>query len=366
MTESSPKSAGPLSGIRIVEIDAIGPVPLACAILAGLGADIVRVARKGGGTWGEIGGAVMNRGRTRIELDLKDAADRDALLDLVDRADALIEGFRPGVMERLGIGPDACLARNPRLVFARVTGWGQEGPLADRAGHDINYIALTGALHAIGAPDAPPTVPLNIIGDYAGGSMFAALGLVSAILSARTTGRGQVVDVAMVDGVASLLGLFHAFLGNGMWRDERGANLLDGAAPFYRCYACADGGHVAVGALEPQFFDALLDGLAIPRDRFAQNDREDWPAMERVFAEAFAARSRDDWEAHFAGTDACVTPVLSLDEAFDHPANVARGVFVSTGGVSHGAPAPRFSVTPGQGGEARSIPVEEAIALWSR
>jgi alpha-methylacyl-CoA racemase len=366
MSAPPPQSTGPLVGVRIVEIDAIGPVPLACAILAGLGADIVRVARKGGGTWGEVGGAVLHRGRTRIELDLKDAADRDALLDLVDRADALIEGFRPGVMERLGIGPGACLERNPRLVFARVTGWGQDGPLADRAGHDINYIALTGALHAIGEKDAPPTVPLNIIGDYAGGSMFAALGLVAAILSARTSGRGQVVDVAMVDGVASLLGLFHAFLGNGLWRDERGANLLDGAAPFYRCYACADGNHVAVGALEPQFFAALLDGLGVSPDRFVQHDRDDWPAMERAFSAAFATRSRDEWEARFAGTDACVTPVLSLGEAYGHPANVARDVFVATGGILHGAPAPRFSATPGQGGEARAMSVAEAIAAWAR
>ncbi len=365
MTEPTISPAGPLSGIRIVEIDAIGPVPLAAAILAGLGADIVRVARKGGGTWGEVGGAVMQRGRARVELDLKDAADRGALLALVERADALVEGFRPGVMERLGLGPEICLERNPKLVFARVTGWGQDGPLAERAGHDINYIALTGALHAIGAKDAPPTVPLNIIGDYAGGSMFAALGLVAAILSARTTGKGQVVDVAMVDGVANLLGLFHAFLGNGLWQDERGSNLLDGAAPFYRCYACADGRHVAVGALEPQFFAALLDGLGIAPDRFVQNDRAGWPAMMQAFAEAFATRPRDAWEAHFAGTDACVTPVLSLGEAFDHPANAARGVFVETAGIRHAAPAPRFAARPGQSGAARSIAVEDAIAGWS-
>mgnify|MGYP005990015557 CR=1 FL=1 len=366
MTECSLSSSGPLTGIRIVEIDAIGPVPLAAAILAGLGADIVRIARKDGGTWGEVGGAVLQRGRARVELDLKDATDRDALLDLIERADALVEGFRPGVMERLGIGPAICLARNPKLVFARVTGWGQEGPLADRAGHDINYIALTGALHAIGAKDAPPTVPLNIIGDYAGGSMFAALGLVAAILSARTTGKGQVVDVAMVDGVANMLGLFHAFLDNGLWRDERASNLLDGAAPFYRCYACADGGHVAVGALEPQFFAALLEGLEIPADRFVQNDRACWPAMAQAFTQAFATRPRDAWEAHFAGTDACVTPVLSLGEALDHPVHATRGVFVDTDGIRHAAPAPRFSVTPGRNGPARSIALDEAIAAWSR
>jgi len=309
---------------------------------------------------------VIGRGRARVELDLKDRADRDALLDLIERADALVEGFRPGVMERLGVGPDVCLARNPKLVFARVTGWGQEGPLADRAGHDINYIALTGALHAIGDKGTPPTVPLNIIGDYAGGSMFAALGLVAAILSARTTGKGQVVDVAMVDGVANLLGLFHAFLGAGLWKDERASNLLDGAAPFYRCYACADGGHVAVGALEPQFFAALLAGLDIAPERFVQNDRACWPAMAQAFTLAFATRQRDAWEAHFAGTDACVTPVLSLGEALDHPANVARGVFVDTGGIRHAAPAPRFADTPGHSGAARSITVEDAITGWSR
>jgi len=354
---------GPLAGIRIVEMDAIGPVPLCGMILSGLGAEIVRVTRPGGhSAWGDIGDAVVLRGRTQVGLDLKSEEGKAALLDLVASADGLIEGARPGVMERLGLGPADCLARNPRLVYGRMTGWGQHGSLSKAAGHDINYIAMTGALHAIGKKGEPPTVPLNLVGDYGGGTMFLALGMVSAILSARLTGQGQVVDAAMVDGVANLLGLYHAFVANGLWQDEAQSNLFDGAAPFYRCYLCSCGGSVAVGALEPQFFAALLDGLGVVADRWQQNDRDQWPAMQETFEQIFAAQTRDHWEAHFAGTDACVSPVLSITESIVHPVNVEREVFVEHNGVMQAAPAPRFSRTPGKVVESRNASMPEILA----
>lgn len=358
---------GPLAGIRIVEMDAIGPVPLCGMILSGLGAEVVRVTRPGGhSAWGDIGDAVVLRGRTQVQLDLKSAEGKRALLDLAGHADALIEGARPGVMERLGLGPGECLARNPSLVFGRMTGWGQEGSLSKAAGHDINYIAMTGALHAIGKKGEPPIVPLNLVGDYAGGTMFLALGIVSAILSARQTGRGQVVDAAMVDGVANLLGLYHAFVANGLWQDEPECNLFDGAAPFYRCYLCECGGSVAVGALEPQFFAALLEGLKVPQDRYDQNDRSQWPVMQAEFERIFASASRGDWEQRFAGTDACVSPVLSIAEATRHPVNAERSVFIDHNGVMQAAPAPRFSATPAQVTANRSAPVEDIVEAWSR
>ena len=357
---------GPLAGVRIVEFDAIGPVPLACMILADMGADVVRLARRSGGAWAEVGGAVLNRGRPHVSVDLKSPGDVEQVLALIDRADALIEGSRPGVMERLGLGPEVCRARNPRLVYARMTGWGQTGPLADRAGHDINYIGLTGALHAMGAADAPPPVPLNLVGDYGGGTMFAVAGLLAAVIGARTTGQGQVVDVAMTDGVAALTAMFHGLAAKGQWNEARGTNLLDGSKPFYRCYACADGESVAVGALEPQFFAALLVGLGIPADRFSQYDPSGWGEMETTFAERFARRTRDQWEAVFTGTDACVSPVLSFAEATVHPHNAVRGTFVDVGGVVQPAPAPRFSggsaeIRAEEGGERA---FEELLARW--
>lgn len=359
-------SPGPLAGVRIVEFDAIGPVPLAAMILADMGAEVVRLARRSGGSWAEVGGAVMNRGRPHVSVDLKSPEDREQVLHLIDRADAVIEGFRPGVMERLGLGPEVCRARNPRLVYARMTGWGQTGPLADRAGHDINYIALTGALHAMGPADAPPPVPLNLVGDYGGGAMFAVAGLLAAILGARTTGRGQVVDVAMTDGTAVLSAMFHGLAAQGLWNEARGTNLLDGSKPFYRCYACADARFVAVGALEPQFFAQLLAGLEISSDRFSQYDPTGWPAMEALFAERFAIRTRDEWEAVFAGTDACVSPVLSFAEAPGHPHNRARATFVEAGGVVQPAPAPRFpdgasGIRAEQGGETAFA---DLLARW--
>lgn len=360
-------TSGPLTGIRLIEMDAIGPAPLCGMILSGLGAEIVRIGRPGGhAAWGDVGEAVLLRGRRNLVLDLKSESDREALLKLVEGADGLFEGARPGVMERLGLGPEDCLARNPRLVYGRVTGWGQVGPLRLLAGHDINYIAMTGALHAIAQEGRAPTVPLNLVGDYAGGTMFLALGMVSGLLSAKSTGKGQVVDAAMVDGVANLLSLFHAFLATGAWRDSPASNLLDGGAPFYRCYACRDGGYVAVGALEPQFFVLLLAGLGIPADRYVQNDRARWPSMTAEFAAVLQTRTRDEWAAHFAGSDACVTPVLSIRDAIEHPVNVARRVFVEHNGIMQAAPAPRFSETPGAVVESVSLTIEEALADWGK
>ena len=356
---------GPLDGIRLIEMDAIGPVPLCGMILSGLGAKIIRITRPAGNSaWSDLGDKVVLRGRTTVEIDLKSESGKAAVLGLVERADGLIEGARPGVMERLDLGPDVCLARNQALVYGRMTGWGQEGALNRVAGHDINYLSMTGALHAIGEKEKPPTVPLNLVGDYAGGTMFLALGMVSAILSARNTGKGQVVDAAMTDGVSNLMALFHAYLSTGMWTDAPASNLLDGAAPFYRCYMCKCGGSVAVGALEPQFFALLIDGLGLARDRFDQNDQSQWPAMKEEFARIFAKATRDEWEQRFSGSDACVSPVLSMREAMIHPVNVERSVFVEHDGVTQAAPAPRFSATPSsiQKGSQKSI--EAALKAW--
>jgi alpha-methylacyl-CoA racemase len=362
------EATGPLAGIRIIEIDAIGPVPLAAMLLADLGADIVRVARPpsaGAGDWEDVGGDILHRSRTVTHLDLKQDADRALLLDLVERADGLIEGYRPGVMERLGVGPEVCLARNPRLVFGRMTGWGQSGPLALRAGHDINYLAITGALHAMGEKGDRPPVPLNLVGDYGGGAMFLIFGMLSALLSAQRTGQGQVVDACITDGVASLMSLFYAWQPKGLWEDSPGSNLLDGAAPFYRTYVCADGGHVAVGCLEPKFFAQMVEGLGLADRGYDQNAREGWPAMEADFAAAFATRPRDAWAALFAATDACVTPVLSMAEAPGHAQNRARGTFVERGGIAQPAPAPRLSHTVGAISEPRALDIVAALAAWS-
>ncbi len=359
-------AAGPLAGFRLVEMEAIGPVPLAATLLADMGADIVRLARspRPDSAWDDVGGAVLHRSRAVVFVDLKTAEDRDGALALIDRADGLVEGFRPGVMERLGLGPEACLARNRRLVFGRMTGWGQTGPLAPRAGHDINYISLTGALHAMGEPGGPPPVPLNLVGDYGGGAMFLVAGLLAGLLSAQRSGVGQVVDAAMTDGTSALMSLFYAYLAKGLWADAPGRNLLDGGAPFYRCYACADGRHVAVGALEPQFFALLLDGLGLPRDRYRQNDRAAWTAMQAEFARRFAARPRDAWVSVFEGTDACVTPVLSMAEAPVHPHNSARETFLERSGVIQPAPAPRFGATPGAVRDPQTLSLEAAIGRW--
>ncbi|MBB35937.1 MAG: carnitine dehydratase [Hirschia sp.] len=356
---------GPLHGIKIVEMDAIGPVPLCGMILSGLGADIIRITRpSGNGAWDDLGEAVVLRGRTEVQLNLKSDEGRSGLLKLVESADGLIEGARPGVMERLGLGPEECMKRNPSLAYGRMTGWGQEGRLGRSAGHDINYLAMTGALHAIGEKGAPPTVPLNLVGDYAGGTMFLALGMVSAILSARTTGKGQVVDAAIVDGVANLLGLFHAYLSTGMWQDKPSSNLLDGGAPFYRCYTCKCGGSVSVGALEPKFFALMLTGMDLPVDQYDQHDQSKWPQMQEDFTRIFASKTRDEWEERFAGTDACVAPVLSMLEAMKHPVNIERNVFIEHEGVSQAAPAPRFSGTPGTVRKSVTVSIDEALQAW--
>ena len=363
------QKSGPLAYFRIVELDAIGPVPLAAMLLADMGAEIVRIARPpsaGAGAWEDVGGDVLHRSREVVYLNLKDARDREQLLQLVDRADALIEGFRPGVMERLGIGPEVCLARNPKLVFGRMTGWGQAGPLALRAGHDINYLSITGALHAMGDGEGPPPVPLNLVGDYGGGAMFLIAGLLAAILSAGRTGRGQVVDACITDGVPALMSLFYAWEPKGLWRDAPASNLLDGAAPFYRCYRCRDRRDVAVGCLEPQFFAQMVEGLGLADRSYDQNDRAGWPAMQADFAAAFATRTRDEWAALFADTDACVTPVLSMAEAPDHPHNRARQSFVMRDGITQPSPAPRMSATAPAIAEAGEISIAEAIARWTR
>jgi alpha-methylacyl-CoA racemase len=339
---------GPLTGLRVVELAGLGPAPYACMLLAELGADVVRIDRPGAASLiVDPEKDALNRSRPSVAVDLKSPGGRDVLLRLLDDADVLVEGLRPGVLERLGIGPDEVLGRNPRLVYARMTGWGQDGPLAERAGHDINYLGLTGALHAIGTADKP-AVPLNIGADFGGGSMFLLVGILAALFERGTSGRGQVVDAAMVDGASSLVTMIYGMLGAGLWQDRRAANLLDGGAPFYDTYACADGRHVAVGALEPQFYVAFLEGLgltgALPGGQY---DLAHWPEHRRRFAEAFATRTRDEWADAFAGTDACVTPVLGLREAPVHPHLAARGTFVEQDGVSLPGPAPRFSRTPG-------------------
>lgn len=341
---------GPLEGVVITELAGLGPAPFCGMLLADLGAEVVRVDRIGGPRLpiGTVESDVLNRGKNSIAVDLKSPEGVDVVLRTVSRSDALIEGFRPGVAERLGIGPGECLARQPSLVYARMTGWGQTGPMADMAGHDIDYIALSGALHPIGRSDRP-VPPLNLVGDFGGGGMLLALGVLAALHHAGATGEGQVVDAAMVDGSALLTASHHGYLADGWWRPERESNLLDGAAPFYTTYETADGGHMAVGALEPQFFAALLGGLDVhPGQVGDQSDRERWPEMRETFARRFATRTRDEWAEHFAGSDACVAPVLSMVEAPRHPHNTERKTFLTVAGVTQPAPAPRFSSTPSE------------------
>lgn len=347
-----------MSGISVVEMAGIGPGPFAGMMLADLGASVVRVdrlSRGGGGTGGllaalSMGRAdVVSRGRRSIALDLKSAEGVDLVLKMVGSADVLIEGYRPGVMERLGLGPDACLGHNPRLVYGRMTGWGQDGPLAEAAGHDINYIALSGALGAIGRHGETPVPPLNLVGDYGGGGMLLAYGVAAALLSAARTGRGQVVDAAMVDGSALMMSLFFGMGALGRWSDERGTNLLDTGAPFYDVYPSSDGGYLSVGPLEPAFFAILLERLGIEDiDPASQYEPRTWPVLRLRLASEFAARTRADSEALFAGVDGCVFPVLSMSEAPQHPHNVDRHTFVTRDDVVQPAAAPRFSVTPAQ------------------
>ncbi|RWZ72067.1 CoA transferase, partial [Streptomyces albidoflavus] len=338
MTDTA--TTGPLHGVRVVELAGIGPGPFAAMLLADLGADVVRVDRPGGAGLGiDPALDLTNRNKRSVLVDLKAEDGAARVLDLVERADILVEGYRPGVAERLGIGPDACLARNPRLVYGRMTGWGQEGPLADRAGHDIGYIAVTGTLGLVGEPDAPPAVPANLVGDYAGGSLYLVTGVLAALHHARAHGTGQVVDAAIVDGTAHLTTMIHAMLGAGVWQDRRRSNLLDGGAPFYGCYATADGGHMAVGALEPRFYTEFARVLGLPEDAPGQFDLARWDELREAVTARFATRTREEWTGLFAGTDACVAPVLSLAEAAGHPHLAARETFTTHEGRVQPAPA---------------------------
>jgi alpha-methylacyl-CoA racemase len=333
---------GPLSGVKVVELAGLGPAPFACMMLAELGAEVLRIDRPGGGlALGPPELELVNRGRRSAALDLKNPAAVDAVLQLVAGADVLVEGFRPGVAERLGVGPEQCHAVNPRLVYGRMTGWGQEGPLAQAAGHDIDYLALSGALHLIGRAGGPPQVPANLLGDFAAGSLYLVVGVLAALVEARGSGRGQVVDAAIVDGAAHLTTMMLGALAGGSWKQERGTNLLDTGAPFYDVYETADGEYMAVGALEPQFYDELIRLLGIsPPDR---NHPANWPELRKVLAETFAQKTRAEWTEVFDGSDACVAPVLP--PAGDHPHLVARGTFIEKDGVRQAAPAPRFSRT---------------------
>jgi alpha-methylacyl-CoA racemase len=365
----SQSRTGPLAGVRVIEMACIGPGPFAGMLLADLGAEIVRVDRpeRAGGRRGDgESHLVLDRGRRSIAVDLKHPDGPGIVLDLAAGAEVLIEGFRPGVMERLGLGPDVVLARNPALVYGRMTGWGQDGPLASRAGHDINYISLAGALEPVAAPGGgAPVAPLNMLGDFGGGGMLLALGVVSALLHARSSGQGQVVDAAIVDGTALLTAMLHAMRFTGDWGSTRGGNLFDGGAPYYGVYRCADGGWLSVGAIEPKFYAEFTRGLGLtaelPQD--AQHDRADWPRQRALVAAAIAGRPRDEWAALYAGTDACVTPVLAPGEVLSDPHLAARAVFTDVDGLVHPTPAPRFSRTPAAPGAAGPLVGEHTAAV---
>lgn len=341
---------GPLEGFRVIEMAGIGPGPFCAMLLADMGAEVIRVQAKGTRPAMPLMNTpydVLARGRRSMAIDLKKPGGCEAVLKLVTRADALIEGFRPGVMERLGLGPEVCQAHNPRLVFGRMTGWGQAGPLAPRAGHDINYLALSGVLQAIGHADAAPSVPLNLVADMGGGGLLLAFGMVCALLETRQSGQGQTVDAAMTEGAALLASMFYGFKAAGLWSNTRGANMLDGAAHYYDSYACADGQYIAVGSVEPQFYALLLEKLGLDATEFtAQNDPAQWPRMKTRLAQVFKTRNRDDWATLLEGWDACATPVLNWDEAPAHPHHIARHSFIQLAGVTQPAPAPRFSRTP--------------------
>lgn len=362
---------GPLVGIRVAEFAGIGPAPFCGMLLADLGADVVRIDRvepTGPGLALDARFDLLNRGKRSVAIDLKHPSGLEAAHRLLAHCDVVLEGFRPGVMERLGLGPEVCLERNPRLIYARVTGWGQEGPLALRAGHDINFVARSGALHAIGRSGEPPVPPLNLVGDFGGGGLYLALGIVSALVERERSGKGQVVDGVILDGVASLLTMAYGLLAHGAWTDGRGENLLDGGCPWYDSYETRDGRFVAIGPIEPKFYDALVDALELdPGDLPGQWDRERWPELRNRFAEAIRRRTRDEWAARFDGIDACAAPVLSLAEVPSDAQAVARGTFITIDGILQPAPAPRLSRTPGRVRHAPPPPgahTSEVLVEW--
>jgi len=359
---------GSLSGLRVVEMAGIGPGPFACMLLADMGAEVIRVVRPAGvrepaGVTPDGPATLLLRGRRSVAIDLREPTGRMAVLRLCDRADVLVEGYRPGVMERHGLGPNDVRARNPALVYGRVTGYGQDGPLAAAAGHDINYLAISGVLGALGGRGSRPQAPLNLVADFGGGGMLLAFGIVCAVLEARRSGEGQVVDAAMVDGAALLATFVYGLRAAGVWNEEPGTNLLDGGAHFYDTYRCADGAYVAVGAIEPQFYAALLSVLGLRPSEHPQWDRDRWPELRAAFAAVFETRSREEWVAAFDGVDACVTPVLGLTEAARDPHNIARGVFVTDDGPLRPAVAPRLSRTPGRPGAPPRPPEDPPAAL---
>jgi alpha-methylacyl-CoA racemase len=361
----SGSSGGPLDGVRVVELAGVGPGPHTAMQLADMGADVVRIERPADPfSWA---GAAVVSGRQRVRADLRDPHGAEDVRRLIAKADVLLEGFRPGVMERLGLGPTECLETNPRLVYARITGWGQEGAIARQAGHDINYLALTGVLHAIGSRDEPPVPPLNLVADFGGGSMFAVVGILAALFERQSSGLGQVVDVAMADGVGMLAHLVWALRGNGRWQDERESNLLDGGAPFYGTYECSDGRYVAVGAVEEVFFDRLVDGLGLRREVLPdQRDVAHWPEVKRQFAAVFKTRGRDEWVEVFDALDACVSPVLTFEEAIEHPYALERGSYVDVAEVIQPAPAPRFSRSELQRRESEEMSsFVDLLSRWS-
>ncbi|MYG53196.1 MAG: CoA transferase [Rhodospirillaceae bacterium] len=362
---------GPLDGLRVVELAGIGPGPMACMMLADMGADVVKVDRLTDAGLGIAMPAkyqVLHRGRPSIAVDLKSPDGLAVVKRLIDRADVLIEGFRPGVTERMGLGPEDCFVTNPKLVYGRMTGWGQDGPMARAAGHDMNYIALTGALNAIGPADGPPVPPLNLVGDFGGGTLYLLVGVLAALLEARQSGKGQVVDAAMVDGAASLMTTFFGLKAAGLWSNERGANLLDGGAHFYSVYETRDGKYVSIGSIEAKFYAELLEKTGLdPAGLPPQMKPESWPVIKEKLAEIFRTKTRDEWCAIMEGSDICFAPILDLDEAPEHPHMKARGTFAEIDGVVQPAPAPRFSRTPGAVRRPPSpsgADTDEALVAW--
>lgn len=360
-------ASGPLVGVKVLEFAGIGPGPFCCMLLSDMGADVVRIDRKG--ARGGLKNDIPSRGRRSIALDMKDPNDVSVALALIEKADVLIEGFRPGVMERLGVGPEEALKRNPRLIYGRMTGWGQTGPLAEAAGHDLNYIALSGAVHAMGRKGAPPAPPLNLVGDYGGGALYLAMGVCAALYETSRSGKGQVIDAAITDGAASLMSVMFGLRASGLWGDERDNNLLDGGAHFYDVYETKDGKYITIGSIEPQFYALLLEQTGLKDDpAFAvQMDKNSWPALSDKLAAVIATKTRDEWTALMEGTDVCFAPVLTMAEAPEHRHNKARGTFVQVAGLTQPAPAPRFSRTPGAVQGPPTSPgahTEEVLAEW--